>query len=276
MKAATSPSSGPARPLRVLHTADVHLDSDSYASGAGRRTHRDLLRRAFRAIVDMSRSEAVDLVLIAGDLFDHNRVGDETVAFVQGELRRAGRPVVVLPGNHDCLNAGAIYDRHDFAAGSGLVRVVSALDGEAVEFPELQVVVWGRGMQDHEPAFHPLDHLPARGSARWHIAMAHGFFHGDGGRVERSSRHRLGLRGARTPSRAHRREPGRCGGLLSRRADRGLVREVDCRPGRAGRAVSGTWGHGRVPDDRPRSLRRAPRLTVGGRSTEAQGATASA
>jgi DNA repair exonuclease SbcCD nuclease subunit len=187
MKAATSPSSGPARPLRVLHTADVHLDSDSYASGTGRRTHRELLRRAFRAIVDMARSEAVDLVLIAGDLFDHNRVGDETVAFVQGELRRAGRPVVVLPGNHDCLNAGAIYDRHDFAAGSGLVRVVSAFDGEAVEFPGLQVVVWGRGMQDHEPAFHPLDHLPARGSARWHIAMAHGFFHGDGGRVERSS-----------------------------------------------------------------------------------------
>ena len=45
----------------------------------------------------------VDMLLIAGDLFDHNRVPDETIAFVQEQLRRLQRPVVILPGNHDCL-----------------------------------------------------------------------------------------------------------------------------------------------------------------------------
>ena len=173
--------------LRILHTADVHLDCDSYGSAEQRQTHRSLFRHCFQTIIDRARDETVDLLLIAGDLFDHNRVPDETVAFVQEQLRRLHQPVVILPGNHDCLYTNAIYDRHDFAAACDNVHVITALNGQVIEFPSLALVVWGRAMEEHEPGFHPLEHIPTRYDQRWHIAMAHGFFYDTPQVADRSS-----------------------------------------------------------------------------------------
>lgn len=175
------------RPLKILHTADIHLDSDSYGNAAQRQAHRASFRHCFQTIIDRTLEQAVDLLLIAGDLFDHNRVCEATVAFVQAQLQRLQQPVVILPGNHDCLYTNAIYDRYDMAAACDWVHVISALDGQLIELPELDVVLWGRAMEEHEPGFHPLDYLPTRYDPRWHIAMAHGFFYATPQEAERSS-----------------------------------------------------------------------------------------
>jgi DNA repair exonuclease SbcCD nuclease subunit len=182
-----SAMTAPRRPLRVLHTADIHLDSDGYGNAAEQAAHRERDRRVFRRIVDCTLNERVDLLLIAGDLFDHNRVPDETVEFVRGELDRLRNPVVILPGNHDCLRANAIYDRHDLSAGADHIRVIRRLDGETIEFPELDAVVWGRAMEEHEPGFSPLAGIPGRDEGRWCIAMGHGFFYDQRQRPDRSS-----------------------------------------------------------------------------------------
>jgi DNA repair exonuclease SbcCD nuclease subunit len=169
------------RPLRLLHTADVHLDSDGDAGG------RERGRRVLGAIVDRALEEEVDLVLIAGDLFDHNRVADETIAAARAQLDRLRQPVVILPGNHDAVYTNAIYDRHDFTAGASHVHVMRRLDGETIEFPDLDAVVWGRAMEEHDLSFQPLAHIPARDGRRWCLAMGHGFFHPERQRPERSS-----------------------------------------------------------------------------------------
>lgn len=174
------------RHLKILHTADIHLDCDSYGAAETREAHHSLYRRCFATIIDHAINEQVDALLIAGDLFDHNRVPDETVQFVQEQLQRLSQPTVILPGNHDCLYTNAIFDRHDIAA-AGAVQVITALNGQVIEFPELDLVLWGRAMEEHEPGFHPLEHLPGRIDHRWHIAMAHGFFYETQQEAERSS-----------------------------------------------------------------------------------------
>ncbi len=100
------------RALKILHTADVHLDCDSYGKTEQRQAHRALYQHCFETIITRAIAAEVDALLIAGDLFDHNRVPDETIAFTQAQLRRLQRPVVILPGNHDCLYTNAVYDRH--------------------------------------------------------------------------------------------------------------------------------------------------------------------
>jgi exonuclease SbcD len=175
------------RPLRLLHTADVHLDGDSGGTAAERLVHRERDRRLVRSIVDRALLDEVDLVLIAGDLFDHNRVPDQTIELVRAELARLRQPVVILPGNHDALRANAIYDRHDFTAGSPNVHVIRRLDGEVIDLPEIDAVVWGRAMEEHEPAFQPLAYIPARDARRWSLAMGHGFFYETRQRPDRSS-----------------------------------------------------------------------------------------
>jgi hypothetical protein len=42
-------------------------------------------------------------------------------------------------------------------------------------------------MEEHEPAFRPLAHIPGRDDRRWCLAMAHGFFYDEWQRPERSS-----------------------------------------------------------------------------------------
>ena len=171
----------------MLHTADVHLGSDGYGNAEQQAAYRDRYRRAFQRIVDRALADRVDLLLIAGDLFDHNRVPDETVAFVRTELNRLRQPVVILPGNHDSLYTNAIHDRHDITAGASHVHVIRKLDGQTIDFPELDLVVWGRAMQEHAPTFRPLAHIPGRDDRRWCLAMAHGFFYEERQRPERSS-----------------------------------------------------------------------------------------
>ena len=94
---------------------------------------------------------------------------------------------MILPGNHDCLYTNGIYARHDFTAGAKHVHVIRRPDGETIDFPELDAIVWGRGMEEHEPAFQPLAHIPGRDDGRWCLAMAHGFFYAKRQRPERSS-----------------------------------------------------------------------------------------
>ena len=91
--------------MRILHLADVHLDTSF--SGRSPRV-RDRLRRAvresFRRAVDVALDRQVHVVLIAGDLFDGARLSFESERFLVQELGRlaaAGIPVVYATGNHD-------------------------------------------------------------------------------------------------------------------------------------------------------------------------------
>ena len=171
----------------MLHAADLHLGADAYGDVERQAAQRERERRVFQQVVDRALSDDVDLVLIAGDLFDHNRVSDDTVAFARGELARLRQPVVLLPGNHDCLETNGVHDRHDFTAGASHVHVIRRLDGEVIELPDLDAIVWGRGMQEHVPTFQPLAHMPAPDSGRWSLAMGHGFYYAERERPERSS-----------------------------------------------------------------------------------------
>ena len=51
--------------LRVLHTADVHLDSDGYGNAADQAAQRERERLVFRRIVECAVGGRVDLLLIA-------------------------------------------------------------------------------------------------------------------------------------------------------------------------------------------------------------------
>ena len=91
--------------MRFLHAADVHLDSPcSSRSETVRQQLRDASRLAFRRLVDLSLSENVDALLIAGDFFDDERLSFHTERFLLEQLHRldnGGIPVVYATGNHD-------------------------------------------------------------------------------------------------------------------------------------------------------------------------------
>ncbi|WP_250509469.1 DNA repair exonuclease [Caballeronia sp. GACF4] len=94
--------------MRFVHAADIHLDSPLHGLAAYADAPADLLRNAtrdaFTKLVDVALEEAVDFMVIAGDLYDGTWRDYNTGIFFcreMGRLRRAGIPVYVLFGNHD-------------------------------------------------------------------------------------------------------------------------------------------------------------------------------
>jgi DNA repair exonuclease SbcCD nuclease subunit len=98
------------------------------------------------------------------------------VEFAAEQIGRFRGPAILLPGNHDPLDAGRLYDRHDLEAMARNLRIIRDPRGQLLHLEDLDLVVWGRGYFDSEIGFRPLDGLPKRLDARWHIAMGHGHY----------------------------------------------------------------------------------------------------
>jgi DNA repair protein SbcD/Mre11 len=155
------------RSLRIAHTSDVHLHDGS--DGAPE-------HEAFSRVVEAVRTTGSDLFLIAGDLFDHNRVEGNVIDFVVEQLARVTCPTVIIAGNHDCWSERSVLQRTDFAQAGTHITLLNQPDGTQVEFPELHATVWGRCMLDHVPSNRPMAGAPARTGDFWHIGMAHGLY----------------------------------------------------------------------------------------------------
>ncbi|MGL5235127.1 MAG: metallophosphoesterase family protein [Empedobacter falsenii] len=86
--------------MKILHTADWHLGKklDSFS-----RLEEQIL--VMNEIIEIANQQQVDLVLIAGDLFDNFNPSVEAVELFYKTLKRLSnngkRPVVVISGNHD-------------------------------------------------------------------------------------------------------------------------------------------------------------------------------
>ena len=161
-----------ARPLKLVHTSDVHLDGRYVAEDSG--DFRNKAERAFAAVIDVTIEERADLLLIAGDLFDNNRVPDGDFDFVRDQLARLSCPVVVLPGNHDVHDHYSIWRRIEANDVGGHVHVLLDTDGASLEFEDLGVTAWGRAMAEHAPENEPLEGVPGRRDGVWNIGLAHG------------------------------------------------------------------------------------------------------
>lgn len=86
--------------IKILHTADWHLGKklDSFS-----RLEEQIL--VMNEIIEIADQQQVDLVLIAGDLFDNFNPSVEAVELFYKTLKRLSnngkRPVVAISGNHD-------------------------------------------------------------------------------------------------------------------------------------------------------------------------------
>lgn len=172
-------------PLRLAHASDIHLDTD-YFGGEENLTSRDYCRGVFLNLLENIRAASPQLFLLPGDLFDSNRASEETIAWAMEQLGALPFPVAMIPGNHDCLEEGSIFLRHDFSRVPN-VDMLLAADGECLELEGLNVRIWGKGMVEHSAEFSPLGGMPDPLPGRWNLAMGHGIYVGRDGFSYRSS-----------------------------------------------------------------------------------------
>ena len=152
--------------LKLLHASDIHIGAKFSSFGEKAATQRQALLDAFAKIIDLAISEQVQLLLIAGDLFDSNFPSYQSVSFVKDQLKKldnAGIRAVILPGTHDCLSRDSIFKRENFTG-----FIFDNPEETQKEFPELDLTIFGKPNLSNKSSDSPLAFL--KGNPRTQIA----------------------------------------------------------------------------------------------------------
>lgn len=164
--------------LKIIHAADLHLDSPFEALGAEkaairRREQRELLGR----ICGLAYEKNADMLLLAGDLLDTGSAYAETAQALCTALGGLDCPVLIAPGNHDYYCARSPWARLELPEN---VHVFKSSRIECVTMPRMDVRVWGSAFTDTSagPPLHGFRLQKRAGT------LDVGLFHAETGRPE--------------------------------------------------------------------------------------------
>ncbi|MEZ5280755.1 MAG: metallophosphoesterase [Acidimicrobiales bacterium] len=148
---------------------DLHLDTPfAWAPASVGRLRRNDLRDALEASVALCETAGADALLLAGDIYEHDRITPDTARFITRVLNRCSCRVLVAPGNHDWLSPSSVWATADFDDH------VHVFDGRSLEPVRIAgVTVWGAA--HHSPSGTPgfLDDFRVRGEGP-HLGLFHG------------------------------------------------------------------------------------------------------
>jgi DNA repair exonuclease SbcCD nuclease subunit len=106
--------------VKILHTADWQIGMRAAHVGAGGARVRAQRIASAKALAIVARAHQVDAVFVAGDVFEDNAVDRVDVQSVVDACAGFGVPTYVLPGNHDPLTTGSVWE---YGAWSGATNV---------------------------------------------------------------------------------------------------------------------------------------------------------
>ena len=140
--------------MKILHIADFHLDSAFSGFDKERADERrEELRECFVRAMKIAKERGVQLVLIAGDLFDTPFCTSETRRVVFGAIKDVGYPVVMAPGNHDYYNKNGTYADKMMPENA---YIFTSNELGRFDFDELHVSVIGYGFTSDRYEMNPL------------------------------------------------------------------------------------------------------------------------
>jgi DNA repair exonuclease SbcCD nuclease subunit len=161
--------------MRLIHTSDIHLDASFAAAGLPVRfgaRRRQSLRDVTQAIVRRAGAWPADALLIAGDLFEHDRVSLDTLAFLRAEFKSIPHvPIFIGPGNHDPYMPDSPYAT---TAWPENVTIFSSAEWSAHELENLPLTVHGFAFDGPDISSNPFGKLTIPRDGRIHVAVAHG------------------------------------------------------------------------------------------------------
>ncbi len=161
--------------MKLIHTADLHLDACFAALGlpaAFGNRRRQSLRDVLGDIVARAAAWPADALLIAGDLYEQDRVTRDTVAFLRATFASIRPvPVIIAPGNHDPFMDDSPYAAERWPDN---VHIFTRPEWDHVSLLDGRLVVHGFAFDGYEISTNPFSRIDVPNDGAVHVAVAHG------------------------------------------------------------------------------------------------------
>ncbi|MBI2505773.1 MAG: metallophosphoesterase [Candidatus Latescibacteria bacterium] len=159
--------------MKFLHTADWQIGMKAQSVGeAGARVREERIA-AGKRVVDAARKHGAEFVVVTGDVFEDNAVDRVLVQKVADILGRFNGPVFIIPGNHDPLTPGSVWE-HPVWKSSANVRVLR----EAVPVQLSGTVLFPCPALEKHSGADPTAWIPPERQGGIRIGLAHGTVEG--------------------------------------------------------------------------------------------------
>lgn len=132
--------------VKILHCADMHIGAAESFLGISADSRRYETLVTFEKIVDLCQEKGVQILAIAGDLFDSNDIEDRFIDAVFTKIASIKDvKVVFAAGNHDPLNSQSPFSNRNLPEN---LYVIGTKD-ECITFEDLKTRVWGRSFENN-------------------------------------------------------------------------------------------------------------------------------
>lgn len=130
--------------IKLLHTADIHIGAAESFLKENSDSRRFETLLTFEKIIDLGIENKVDVIAIAGDLFDSNNIEERFITAVFEKIANASPiKVIFAAGNHDPLSADSPFLNRSLPEN---LYVLGTSD-ECITFEDLSLKVYGRSFE---------------------------------------------------------------------------------------------------------------------------------
>ena len=153
--------------MQFIHTADIHLG----ARPEGRAERSMELWRTFESLIGYCKTQKIELLLIAGDLFHKPPTMRELREVADLFCQIPNTKIVMIAGNHDYVNDTAealhfVWPKHVFLLPPGRLS--------SIYFEEWNIEIYGYSYEKAHIAEAVFDSLLPRNPERINLLLAHG------------------------------------------------------------------------------------------------------
>ncbi len=135
--------------FKFIQTSDLHLGAKLGWCGVKAKEHRLNLNKTFEKVLQVAKDKKVDFIFVVGDLFDNpypDKVLSNYVFSKLEEVADSGIHIVLLPGNHDRLEKGSIFDALQNIHEK--IYIFRSENPELIEFDEFNLVLAGHATRE--------------------------------------------------------------------------------------------------------------------------------
>ena len=155
--------------IRFIHTADWQIGMKASGLGAASEAVRQARLESIKGLINTGNDKEAELMLITGDIFEDNAVDRLLVRKVGQLLKEFNGKVFIIPGNHDPLVPGCVWD-HAVWGETSNTTVIRNNDHIDLE----HCTIYPTPLKEKYSTRNPVAEIQAHDCKKIAIGMSHG------------------------------------------------------------------------------------------------------